>query len=200
MTKEQIAALKDKFMKKLKDIFTPAEITELNKHVKLSMDPPAGATPTEVKTKEGASVFIAEIPADGILVKGLKVFADAAGTTPMADGKYNINGAIVTVTGGVIADVVDEQVEAAKDLAQMSTNLSKQTKDLTIDFNTKLSAQKKAFEAEIAALKESNKVFASFVQKVLEAEIVTELSKEEKDKNRAKLPHEEFLANRKRIA
>lgn len=182
ITKERLKELKDKLMKKLREAFTDVEITELKSALKDSEPGNVNleGTPMEFKTKDGVSVFISGLGADGKVAKDLKVFTDAAGTIAAADGPIILeDGSTVTVVGGVITDV--KAPEPAKDPVQeAAVQMSAHKANLERSFEVRLQKQKLEFQVELEKVRKTNAVLAKTIEKILDTEIVIQTAQKEK--------------------
>lgn len=166
-------------MKKLGEVFTKEEIVELKAALKDSEPGKVNLadTPMEFKTKDGSSVFVVGIGADGKIAKDLKVFTDAAGTVAVADGDIVLeDGTTVTVKGGSITDM--KAPEPAKDPVQeMNTQMSAHKANMERSFKVELANQRKEFQTELEKVKKANAVLLKTIDKILETEIKIEAKK-----------------------
>lgn len=202
--RDKATKLKEKAMKHLKELFLPEEMVLLAEELKAAVTPPAptdlpaSKEAKEMKTKDGVSLFIDGLDADGKPVKNTsKAFADKAATSPMNDGDYILdNDMIVTVASGIVTDFKPAQdlIPPVGDMADMKAQLAEHKKELE-KANTKLADQETDFKAELEKMKKTNLVLLKFMDKIVNAPIVTpaktgELKPVSEMSNAEKMRHE----------
>lgn len=165
-----------KGVKALKEIFSKEELVHLNEIAAPVVAPvvaaPVALEAKEMKTKDGVSVYVMT-DESGVM----KVFSDAAGTLPQADGELVMeDGSTLVIVGGV-ATKKEVENPMPDPMAEMKTELSKQEES----FKVQLANQNKELKAEIASLVEANKTLAVFMQKVIDTGIYTEAKIDKKE-------------------
>ena len=178
--REKANQLKEKAMKHLKELFLPDELVLLQDELKAAVTPPAptelpaSKEAKEMKTKDGVSLFIDGLDADGKpVVNTSKAFADQAATSPMNDGDYILdNDMIVSVAAGVVTGFKPNQDLIEEPIAEMKAQLAAHKKDLE-KANTKLASQEADFKTEFEKLKKTNLVLLKFMDKIINAPVVS---------------------------
>lgn len=69
---------------------------------------------TELKLKDGTSIFLGITSTDGDVTLGIDAYSDAAGTTPCPDGDYTSDASVITVLGGKVQGIETPKEEAAE--------------------------------------------------------------------------------------
>lgn len=191
---------KDNLVKKILDFLSSSkpELIDEIKNIKLEA---TQLQATEIKTKEGISLFVG-IAEGGKLDLGLQAFTDAAGTTPIADGSYTLeDGTIVSVTGGLISEISTpaEESQDATEMQKLATQLSSQRTELENNFKVQLAAIKVEQKNELDKLKKDLEVLVKFSKEIANIPVEENIKVELSDEEFKKLsPLEQYKLNRKK--
>jgi hypothetical protein len=153
----------------LREKFSKEEIETINKYnlsLNEAITPPAPVQLTETKTDKGI------LSHEGELKEGTPVMIEGM---PAPDGDYTLEDkTVLTVVAGSITAVKKAESEVKPEApAEMAAQLSAHKKEVEKAFELKLASEKADLMKEIEELKNQNKIFFSFMDKVLKTPVDT---------------------------
>jgi flagellin-like hook-associated protein FlgL len=132
--------------------------------------PSTDQTP-EVKMKEAKTVDGLVFAYDGELVIGTAIMDITSGTaSPVMDGEYTMeDGNIVTITSGVVSELVSKAEEATEPVEVVAPELNHPK-----EMDTKMSAMQVSLESQISSLKKQVVLLNKVVNEILNTPIQNE--------------------------
>ena len=105
------------------------------------------AAPTEVKLKDGTSLFIVGVDKDGKVDVNQPAFTDSAMTTPAPDGDYVVaDGSTISVLSGAVAEVATANEESTEPMDALKAEIETLKAQLVAKDSEVINANKEATE------------------------------------------------------